>query len=315
MKNNYLIESNDFVTIDSSINKIIKDNNFVDEVINTYDLEESLLEQVLEDLDTYSFLSPKKVIIIKNASFLESTSKIKFKDEEIEHLLKYIDNPSDDVLLIICCKKLDVRKKISKELKKKVNVVKTMFTPEEIITEELNGYKISFKAKNLLIDYTNENISLLQKECEKLKLYKLDEKEITDEDVKRLVFKVKKDNDKLLFDLINYMVTKDKKNAFKTYLALVDNNLEPLSIIALLESQLRLIYQIMLSKEEHYSTKDLADILKVHSFRIEKSIPLTRHFTKKELQNMLCDLAKLDLGIKSGEKDSQLGFKLFLINL
>lgn len=315
MKNNYLIESEDFVTIDSSIKKIIKDTNFENEVINTYDLEENLLEQVLEDLDTYSFLSPKKVIIIKNALFLETSSKIKFKDEEIDHLLRYIDNPSSDVLLIICCKKIDVRKKISKELKKKLNIVKTTLTPQDVINEELKDYEISFQAKTLLMDYTNENISLLQKECEKLKLYKLEEKEITYDDVKQLVFKIKKDNDKLLFDLINYMVIKDKKNAFKTYLTLIDGDLEPLSIIALLESQLRLIYQILLAKEDHYSTKELSDMLKVHSFRIEKSIPLTRHFTKKELERMICDLAKLDLQIKSGEKDSHLGFKLFLINL
>ncbi len=315
MNNNYLIESNDFVTISKQIEKIIKDNNFTNEIVNTYDLEESLLSQVLEDLDTYSLFSNKKVIVVKNASFLENNSKISFNEKEINHLLKYLQNSNPDILLIICVKKLDLRKKLTKEIKKYLNVVKNYLTPYDIINDELEGFDISFRTKNLLIDYVNEDLSLLQTECNKLKMYKYNEKNITKEDIENIVFKVQKDSEKILFELVNSIVIKDKKKAFKAYLDLTEYNYEPIAIIALLESQLRLIYQVSLALEDNLSTKEIATMLKVHPFRVEKSIISARSFTREDLNKFISDLAKLDLDIKSGVKDSKLGFKLFLINL
>ena len=110
--NSYLIESEDTLSLNNEISKIIKDNDFTNAVINTYDIEETLLENALEDLDTYNFLSEKKVIIIKN---IESIKEDLF-EKDIEHLFKYIDNPNQDNLLIITSKKLDSRLKFSKKL-------------------------------------------------------------------------------------------------------------------------------------------------------------------------------------------------------
>ena len=62
----YLLESVDFLSIEKEKEKIIKDNNFKNIPINSYDLEEQTLELALEDLDTYGFLTDKKIIIIKN---------------------------------------------------------------------------------------------------------------------------------------------------------------------------------------------------------------------------------------------------------
>ena len=63
--NNYLLESTDFLAEQNEIAEIIKKNKFQDSAISIYDLEETLLEKALEDLDTYSFLTSKKIIIIK----------------------------------------------------------------------------------------------------------------------------------------------------------------------------------------------------------------------------------------------------------
>ena len=64
--NSYLIESDDFQSFQNEKEKIIKDMGFKDASINSYDLEEVPLENALEDLDTYGFLSDKKVVILTN---------------------------------------------------------------------------------------------------------------------------------------------------------------------------------------------------------------------------------------------------------
>ncbi len=315
MKNNYLIESDDFVVIDSLIKKIIKDNGFDNEVVNYYDLEENELSSVLEDLDTYSFLSPRKVIVLKNTFFLESSSKLKVVDEDVEHLIKYLNKPSDDVLFIMCTSKLDSRKKLTKDIKKLVNFVNSKITVNDVLREQFKDYKIDFKARNLLIQYTNENISMLTSECLKLKLFKYDEKVITEEDVEKICFKAKKDTDKMLFEFVNFIASRNKKKAFELYLELLDYDYTPIDVIGRLASQLRLIYQIMLSYDDNISNNDLATILGVHPYRLEKSLPLVYNFSKGEIVSIIEKLGKLDLDIKSGKKDAKLAFKMFLINL
>ena len=167
--NSYLIESEDTLSLNNEISKIIKDNDFTNAVINTYDIEETLLENALEDLDTYNFLSEKKVIIIKN---IESIKEDLF-EKDIEHLFKYIDNPNQDNLLIITSKKLDSRLKFSKKLKTKCKISKIEANPKAFIKQQLKNYKITQDTINLLEEYCLGDMTKIYNECEKLKNYKI----------------------------------------------------------------------------------------------------------------------------------------------
>ena len=74
MQSNYLLECSDDLALSKKITEIIKKHGLEGQYQATYDLEESSLELALEDLDTYSFLSDKKIIIIRNA-FLNANEK------------------------------------------------------------------------------------------------------------------------------------------------------------------------------------------------------------------------------------------------
>ena len=95
--NNYLIETNDFLAFQKEKDKLIKERDFLDATISIYDLEEKDIDLALEDLDTYSFLSTKKVIIITNIEVLKYDDNKK----KLDHLFNYIKNPNLDNLLII----------------------------------------------------------------------------------------------------------------------------------------------------------------------------------------------------------------------
>ena len=55
----YVIESSEFFLVQQKIEEIKKKYQ-IEEDIHQYDLEEHTLDQVLEDLDTYSFFGTKK---------------------------------------------------------------------------------------------------------------------------------------------------------------------------------------------------------------------------------------------------------------
>ena len=144
--NSYLIEGIDYVAIEEEVKKIISKEKFTSSLISTYDMDESELQNALEDLDTYNFLSDKKTIIIKNIDSL------KYDDykKDFDHLLKYIDNPIEDNLLIIEAKKINGTYKITKELRKKCKCIEIEINTKAFIKNELKEYKINQETIKIL---------------------------------------------------------------------------------------------------------------------------------------------------------------------
>ena len=203
--NSYLLEGIDYVLVNDTIQKIINDNNFNESEKTIYDLEEVEISHALEDLDTYNFLSDKKSIIIKNIDF------IKYDDykNDINHLLKYIDNPQDDKLLIILAKKLNNTTKICKELKNKCKYISVEINSKAFIKSELNGFNIKQDAINELDFYCQGDITKIKNECLKLKNYKLDDKTITIDDIHTLVIRKLPDSQDLIFSLLTYYASRN----------------------------------------------------------------------------------------------------------
>ena len=134
---NYLLMSESISLINHKIDEIIAKENFQDSLVTTYDLDEKDLNDLLEDVDTISFLTPKKVIVGKNFKILE-----KEEEEKITRLIKYLENPQDTVLLILTTSKLDERRKITKELLKHLSPLKLEESSINIIKDKFKDYKI-----------------------------------------------------------------------------------------------------------------------------------------------------------------------------
>lgn len=84
--------------------------------------------------------------------------------------------------------------------------------------------------------------------------------------------------------------------------------------MGLLESQYRLLYQVMILSKQNISYNDMAKILDVHPFRVKKTLELLSYYTKKELTKIIKNLASLDYKVKSGEMDKDLIIDLLILN-
>lgn len=305
--NNYLIEYNDIYLLNNKIDELIS-KDFKDASKSIYDLEEEPLDNALNDLDTYSFLTEKKIIIIKNINKLED-------DKFTKHLMKYLDNPNNDNLLILTTNKLNMTKKINKELKKKTNYFKLEANLEKEIKTMLKSYKIDTNCINMLIEYSNNNIDIIKTECDKLINYKENDKTITKEDIEKIVVKHLGDSNNLVFDLVKYIACKDKRRALEKYEKLREYSIDDIALTGLLESQLRLMVQVnMLTKERN--TKDqIAKILSQHPYRIQKTMELARTITNKELTRLIQNLSEMDYKIKSGKVSAKDQMLMYIINL
>lgn len=311
MKNNFLLESNDGIVLDKKIDKIISSTNFSNASKSSYDIEENDLSDALEDLDTYSFLNDKKIIIIKNPFY-------NYNEKKFNHLLKYIDNPNPDNLLILVCEKLDSRLTATKKLKssKNIEILKLEVNPYQYVKNILKDFKIGEDTINLLVEKCKGDITRLDSECNKLMLYKDNSKEITNTDVSNMVIEKLGESNEILFSFVNSLLSKDTTNSFKYYKDLTKYNIDSNSIIGLVTSQTRLIYQVKTLADKGLSNELIKDTLGVKSvFQIKKIKNYIYQYSYKELANLISNLALVDLNIKSGKLDANMAIDMLLINM
>lgn len=308
---NYLLESSDHLLLEKKIDSIIEKEKFQGEYRATYDLEEVALANALEDLDTYSFLSSKKVIIIKNI-----LSSLTLENEK-KHLIKYLENPSSDNLLIMTSDKMDA-KTFSKKLKslKTLEYQKLETNPVSFAKNIFDDYKISNMDLSYLAELCNNDITKLNSECEKLMMYKIETKEIGREDITNLVVKKLGDSNEILFSLAKAIMSKDKRQALKLYNDLKAYQIDANSIIGLMASQMKLVSQIKVLKEKNLNVSQIQQNLNLKSsYQVKKLSEYIYSYSYNDIKTFFNKLFNLDYSIKTGKVDSSNAIELLIINL
>jgi DNA polymerase-3 subunit delta len=285
--------------------------------VSKYDLSETSINTLLEDASSISLFDGDKIIVGYNADFL-SGNQNKEESNNFDNLSKYIDNPNPNsiVILTLTSDKLDKRKSIVKKLLDKAGV-KEFAKPSDndLIkfareTFDKSKYQISFKALHLLIDRTGNNLYLLNSECEKLKLYKMDSKTIDEQDIEEMITKYDVDN---IFELTDAVIKKDINTSLSLYQELLKRGEEPIKIIVMLANQFRLIFQVKRLSTKGMGEDKIAEYLSVHPYRVKLAREV--RLNEKELLKYISLLADLDEGIKMGDVNKDTGLELFLLKL
>lgn len=303
----YLLYGTEDFEIEEEIKKLSKD---IDEMnISKYDLNNDMLSLALEDAKTMSLFGDKKLVIVDNANmFTGSTSK---DSELIEEYLNHI-NENTTLVLIAHNDKLDTRKKITKLIKRvgKVQEFNDELDTTSLVRRLFKDYNIDYKTIQLFIDRVGNNPLIMQSEINKIKIYKDNDKNITEEDILNLTAKLIEID---IFKLIDYIVRKNKEKALELYYEMLKMNEEPIKIVVILANQFRIMYQSKELLKKGYSEKDIASTLKIHPYRVKLAIQNSRNYTSDILLKNLNALADIDIGIKTGTINKDLALELFIL--
>ncbi len=308
----FLISSSSYNEVNDEINKITGENP----TITSFDLEESSLNDVIEEANYISLFADQKYIVVNNSYIFTSDSS---KEEEIDVLLDYVEHPnSSTILIFVTTKPLDERKKIVKTFKDKGNVIiKKPLSEKELIVliesklKEANK-KISLNAIKQIILLCQNNYDLIIQELNKLLIYYDNKNEILDEDIPTIISNEEAINN---FEFSDVVISKNQIKAFNIFDKLKESKEEPIMLIGLLASQYRLIFTTKYYLNKNYSESKITSELKIHPYRVKLAIGNSYKFSEKELLNKLSSLADLDYKIKSGQVDGYAGLEMFLLEL
>lgn len=287
----YLIEGENNILINKEIKKII--SKFKDIDIIKCNLEERTIDDIIEILDTYDMFQRKKIVIASNPIFYLNVTS----DFNLDKFLKYLKNPSDNILIIVA-NKINNRLKVSKDTLKYFNYIKVNdLNIDSFIKENLEGFKMDNLTINYFITRIGKDYNDLLNELNKLKAFKIKEKQITKSDIDLIC---RKNFDNTIFDLIDAIIKKDKIKLIDLYNYFTQNGTDVFQILVLLANQIRLIYNV--KTLSNLTDSKIAEILEVKEYPVKLARGKGINYKSQELLKILYNLGQIDEDIKSGKQ-------------
>jgi DNA polymerase-3 subunit delta len=256
---NYLIIGDDSYTrqvalealIESLVPQISPDVN-----VDVYDSEIDSIENVVSCSQTVSLFSSKRIVVLKRVD--------KLKQQDLEKLSKYLENPFLKSTLILLCeqvKKTKIWQTITKQVKLKRVERPKGFALDVWIKKEFehNGKAITKEALKLFNKFTSgQDLQYLKTEIEKVTVYLDARGEVVNEDIRSIVGQTYEED---VFSLVKDISRSDSASALARLERLFIKKVKPHELIGLLGWHFR---KLLLSS--HSKT--------VSSLRIHKSLNL-----------------------------------------
>ncbi|WP_153728548.1 DNA polymerase III subunit delta [Salinibacillus xinjiangensis] len=310
----YLIQDLQQKIIKSTLDDPDDDMNF-----SSFDMEETPIQDAILDAETFPFFGDRKVLLLKNAFFFKANPDKSKVEHQLEVLENYLDHPVDHTVVILVApyEKIDERRKIVKKMRKVGQVVKCAPPKEyelkkwiDLLAKDLKIH-IEPNAIQLLIDEVGTDLMSMQKELEKFSHYVEGNEPVTKEIVEKLV---SRHTESSAFKMIDAVMNRNVVASIGVFKDLLKQNEEPIALVALLASQIRLILQCKLLKNKGYTKPQMDKKIKSHPYAIKMALERERNFSVEQLYKMMSLLTKTDEQMKRGEVNKELAFELLLYN-
>lgn len=297
----YYFSGDDFFGIDSSF-KILEQkispllaSDFDREIFYS---EGKSIDEVLNSASSFPFGSGRKFVVVKESE--------KLKDKK--NLLQYISSPPDFTVIVflhygkISNPDSEVYKGLNdfgylfeaKELKGK-NLIEWL-----INYSETKGKILIYENAQLLTDLAGEDRSLLETQLEKILTFMGDKKEIDHNVIKQATSALREYS---IFDLQNSISKKDKRNALRIGLKIIESGGEPTYIIAMLTRYFTILSRINELQEMKLPDTAAARIVGAHPYYYKDYLNARSVFSDEKLFKAIKALFAADMSVKTTTVD------------
>lgn len=302
--NFYLLYSDDASLLNNEVLKLKNSLNINDETIY-YDIDN--ISDIVVEASTVGMFNPYKFIVIDCSSY---------KDIDISLLEDYFKSYNVNSYLIFIYKgTIDSRKKLFKLISDN-GIVMKLDISNDYLNDFVNDYlkKNNYRMEGTTISYflsrCGNNIDNIKNELDKLMLYKLDEKIINNDDISLLI---QESSDDSVFELVSAFLKNDSRKAMKLYYEFINDGMDVSQIVAIIASQIRLLFQVKRLYNEGKSNDEIAKILEFRSvYRVKYLLNDAYLYSENDLVKYLSNLADIDKAIKTGTMDGKVLLELFI---
>lgn len=316
-------------------------NRYVSEACKPFDLtilagEVLSLEQIVENLETISLMSERKVVVLPDFAPAAGMSLKGFSDTDVNDLITYFQQiPEGSLLLITAADPKDAKTAREKDKFRKCKVRKAIekygavydFEPlqgrdlrafiekrfqnagkryERSLVELLiveSGYE------NNAVDYSIYN---LENDLQKIIAHSGVNPAITAADIKG-VLATNPEND--IYAMLDAIGRKRKDEAFRLLHNLLQAKMPVFKLLGSITSQLELILNIKELREKGLSKNEIQKELGIHMFRVEKAMAVTNLYSLEDLKRVLAAAYEVDGNIKSGLFEGTLALEFFIAGI
>lgn len=309
-KNNfYLLYSEDKSLLNNEVDKLKKNLNITSESIY-YDIEN--VSDIVVEASTIGMFDPYKFIVVDSGSYFLQKSEL-----DISLLEEYFNNYNTNSYLIFILNSgsVDSKKKLYKLINDNGTINKLSVTEEYLDTFvrnyiKDNGFTMNNMDVKFFLSRCNKDIDNIKNELDKLMLYKLEKRVIDKDDIALLI---DEDIDDTVFELVSSILKNDSNKAMKLYYNFINNGMDVSQIIAIIASQIRLLFQVKRLYNSGKSNEEIAKILEFKSlYRVKYLLSDCYYYSEDDLIKYLSKLAGIDKNIKSGNGDGKFLLELFI---
>ncbi len=266
------------------------------------------LKELFAVINTCPFFSGRSLVVLKDEKLWggdkEAGEKRKQQQEELAVLLADVPEYCQVLLL---GKKIDKRSKLYKSLLKNAamvecNPMKAYYLKPWLDEQAAaHGCRFDYEASQTIIEYLSvtENVPLLllEQEIEKLYVYAGTRKIWTKDDVEQ-VFSALPEVSR--FALLNAISEKRIGPALHILGEERKHGTVVIALCGLISFQVRRLGRVKELLDGQASQREIASELKVSLFAVKKMTEQSRHFTLRELEQTLLDLAQLNIEVRYG---------------
>lgn len=309
---NYFLYGLEQGRINQKIQSIIQDIQKDHECdIITYNLQNTSLNEVMQEAMTAPFFAERKVIVAANAQFLGTDSQ-----GDTSLLESFLNHPllENTLILVGNFEKPDARKKIVKLVQSTCHAISFgILNEQEKRTYILNKIcelkiKANDQLKNMMAERLPLDVRVIDEQLTKCALYP-DE---LNEEILSLLLPRPLDDD--IFKMIESILKGKTKTAFQLYQDMIALNNDPIYLIAVMATSIRFYYQVKVLSLRGLGEEAIARELKAHPYRVKLTLRNVFGLSADTLLQLLDELANCDQAIKNGILPKNLAFELFLIH-
>ena len=309
--NFYLLYGTDTSIIGREIDIIKEKLSISDNDVIYYNIED--IQNVVDEALTISMFSANKLIVIDSTIYLSQKKDI----ENINLLENYFNNYNSNSYLVFVSNSdtIDSRKKLVKFINSN-GTIKKVESNNEYLSDYVNdylkkkNYKMSNMDINIFINRVGNNIYNIKNELDKLMLYKINDKVINNSDIMLLT---EENTDNSVYDLVSALLKNNNSKAIKLYKDFVMNGIDLNQIIAIIASQIRLLFQVKRLYNSGKSNDEIAKILEFKSvYRVKYLLSDSYYYSEDTLIKYLSKLSNIDRDIKINNIDGNILLELFI---